>query len=80
MAAKPYNPYPDAAPLLLRFLKRIHDPTELERLINEAGLQVPPDPDAYRLARALESLGAGRKVIADVEGAIQKQKDFDNKM
>ncbi len=80
MATNPYNPYPDATPLLLRFLKRIHDPTELERLINEAGLQVPPDPDAYRLARVLERLGTGRKVIADVEGAIQKQKDFDNKI
>jgi len=80
MATNPYNPYPDATPLLVDFLRRIRDPMELERLINEAGLKALPDPDAYRLARALEFLGPGRRAIADMEGAIQEQKDFDNKL
>jgi len=74
------NPYADAAPLLKYFLTRIGNPADVELLINEAGLGPPPDPDAYRLARVLDSMGSGRKTIADVRTALNEQKDFDNKI
>ncbi len=74
------NPYASAAPLLKDFLSHISNPNDLERLIEEAGLRPPPDPDAYRLARVLEHMGPGHKAVADVEMALRKQKDLDNKI
>lgn len=71
---------PIAAPLLKKFLLHIGNPTDIELLINEAGLGSPPDPDAYRLARVLDHMSSGRKATADVRTALNDQKGFDNKI
>jgi len=70
----------DSVSQLEGFLTQVDNVTDLERLINLAGLGNPPVADPLRLERTLKQMGSGQHTTVDIENALNAQKQIDSKI